>query len=152
MMVRIFSMGLLSLFLTCSMSKDVAEQFYPNRTIVPSRSIYDLAQVRIAAARLAKTYHNRTIQNTTMNIAQSKTHGNNLFFDRLKIIIGISSSVILLMSIIVIICIIGRYYHDKHPTITERAPEKRRWTTQYTRTMSDDRYFGRKDRNVRIDV
>ena len=152
MMIRIFSIGLFGIFWTCSMSKDLAEKFYPNRTIVPSRSIYDLVQLRLSAARLAKTYHNRTMQNTTVIIRQSKNLRRDLFFDHLKIIVGISSAVVLLMASIVIICILIRYYHDKHPTITERAPEKNRRTTQYTRVVQDNRNFSRKQRPPRTNV
>lgn len=131
------------------MAKNMPDRFYPNRTIVPSRSIYELAQLRIAAARLAKAYRNRTMENKTTIIPQSKAHqANAIFTEHLKVVIIISASVVLLMAIIVILCIMVRYYRDKHPRLTEMIPERKRILTQYTRGVPDKRIFTRKHRHL----
>lgn len=130
------------------MSKEMPDRFYPNRTMVPSRSIYELAQLRIAAARLAKVHRSRTIDNATIVTPQSKSRQpNELWIERLKIVIMISVSVVLLMTIIVVVCIIGRYYRAKHPTITDRVTERTHFKTQYDRSTPDHRHFGRKHRH-----
>ena len=148
MIIRFSSIVFLSLFLTCSMAKNMPDRFYPNRTMVPSRSIYDLAQLRIATARLAKAHRNRTIENKTTVISQSKTHqSNDVFNEHLKVVIVISVTVVLLMTTIVIVCIMVRYCQNKHPRLTERIPERTRILTHYTRAAPDKRNFLRKHRH-----
>jgi hypothetical protein len=153
-MVRLYIIFLLTLFFTYSIAKNI-DKYYPNRTNVPSRSIYDLVQLRLAADRLAKQHRNNTrlshkfSTNRTyasrMKMSYSKDHHNQILFERLKIMITISGIVLAFMITIVIICILIRCRQDKNPKPTERVEQKLR-TTQYYRVKSDKRNFARKER------
>lgn len=173
-MFHSYNILLLSLCFTYSLSKDI-QKYYPNQTLVSSRSIYELVQIRRAAARFA-AYHNRTHRNNNTNninqldkkvlnnsihtsrikTADVKNNYHEFLFERLKIIIIISSIALGLLIIIVIICIVVRYYQDKYPVPTERAPQKiplnlprqTSRTYKFSQKNHDERNFSRKSRTL----
>jgi hypothetical protein len=141
------------------------DKYSPNRTIVPSRSIYDLVQIRRNAARLAKSHRNNyTNQSGNMVLKKNtyapkmqtlnpKTNLNQLKIERLKIVIAISSIAVVFMIILVIICIAARYYHDQNPVRTDRteplnSSKPKKSTTKYMQINQDTRNFSRKPRTL----
>jgi hypothetical protein len=168
-MFQFYNILLLSLFFTYSLSKDI-EKYYSNRTIASSRSIYELVQIRRAAARLA-AYLNRThrINNTNninrinnkflntntyaskIEISDFNTNPHEVLMERLKIVIIICIFSVGFMIIFVITCILARYCHgkDSRPTerIEQRKPQTYR-TTTYVYAKKDTRNFTRKSRTL----
>ncbi len=150
-MVRFYILLILCIFFTYTIAKNM-DNYYSNRTNVSSKSIYELVQMRIAAARLARRHRNNTQLIKNRNYAMkmkmssySKDDHNEILTERLKILVTISSTVLLLMIIIVIMCIVRRYYQDKNFKPTERAVEQNK-TTRYSQVKSDKRNFSRKKR------
>jgi hypothetical protein len=165
---------LLSLFFIYSISNDI-QKYYPNRTIVPSRSIYDLVQIRRAAARFA-AYRNRTHRNNNTNnfyqlankvlnkntyasrikTSHLKNNHHQFIIERLKIVIIISSMALGFMIIVVTLCIMARYCQDKNPTSTERveqrkplnSPRPTNRTAKSSQINYDTRNFSRKSRTL----
>ncbi len=129
------------------------DKFDSNQANSSTKSIYELVQARIAAARLARRYRNSTqfISNRAitpkMNMIYSKADHNEMLTNRVKIVVMISSIVLALMIISVIVCILKRYFQDKNFNPTERIPDQRR-PTQYSRVKPDNRNFARKQRTL----
>jgi len=163
---------LLSLCFIYSLSKDI-QRYYPNQTVVSSRSIYELAQLRRTAARFAAKLNrtHRTNSTNKINPLNKKVLNNNIYtpriktddvknihdeflYERLKIVIIISLIALLFSIIIVIICIVARYYQAKNPIPTERPPPKiplnspgRTYRTyKFSQINPDKRNFSRKRR------
>jgi len=158
MLLRFYKIFLLSLLLTYSIASDI-QKYYSNRTIASSRSIYDLVQMRRAAARWA-AYHNKThrIHNTNNDntyVPQSKiTNTNNnqnrFLIERLKIVIIFSSIPLVCMIVIVITYIGVTYIRSKNPIFTERVEQIN--GTRFSETIYDTRVFSRKTRTLPTDV
>jgi hypothetical protein len=161
-MFHYYTAFLLSLFFTYSISNDIYKH-HSNRSIVSSRSIYELVQIRRAAARLA-AYHNRTHQN---NIAKtnelyqidynpsdkyndnkhisinektgSKNTRNGYLDERFKLIISISIIVVGFVILIVVICVVMRYIQHKHPISSRTSGQSQPLNT--SRYISATRYY-----------
>ncbi len=152
MLFHFCNIFLLSLLLTYSIASDI-QKYYSNRTIASSRSIYDLVQMRRAAARLA-AYHNKThrIHNTNNDntyapqnkITNSNNNPNRFLIERLRIVIIFSSIQLVFMIVIVITCIGVRYIRNKNPIFTERVEEIN--GTRFSETIYDTRNLSRKTR------
>lgn len=136
------SLFLFSLLFICSASLDA------NRTMTSSRSIYEFAQLRRMAARLAananRTRGNSTQANTIDRLSdsdsfsrgdgispaskshkdQSKDIHRRFLVERLRIMIITSSVAVLVVIAIVISCISLRYMQTKHAKPTERAEQE----------------------------
>ncbi|CAF1008914.1 unnamed protein product [Rotaria sordida] len=158
------------------------KSFYPNRTIVSSRTIYNLVQIRRAGSRFA-AYRNRTHRNLTtnnfhlfennsldknndnINVYQNNTDDFKKLFsqylnERLKAMIIISSVALIFMVIVVTICIIGRYFRNKHSISTKgieqttplNPPKQTNRTKGFCQSDHDTRDFSRKPRKLPTDV
>lgn len=164
-MFHIYNIFLVISFIGYSLSNDI-QKYYPNRTVVSSRSIYDLVQVRRAAARFA-AYRNRThrynntnslyrLTNKILNknthvpareISDYKARHQEFVIKRLKIVIIISIISVTGMIIIVTFCIIARYYQDRNPKFIQRKPQKC-GNTKFSQINNDKRNFSRKPRSI----
>jgi hypothetical protein len=165
-MLHFYHILLLSLLFIYATSKDIQNR-YSNRTITSSRSIYELAQLRRSAARLA-AYYNKTHRKNNANtnllytntprskMGDSNDGGNRFLMGRLRTIIFVSSISLIFMIVIVIICIIRKYYQGKNPTLTERIEQTEPFNSQegtnrkiiYGEKIKDTRKFSRKSRTL----
>lgn len=137
-MLHFYSILVLLPFFICSQSIDIQNK-HLNRTIVPSRTIYDLVQIRRAGAKFA-ALRNRTHRNATTNdfrqlvlnavkvnndLGNTNEHDMKIFKksyhrildERLKLMIIIISVSVGLMIIIVIMCIVRKYYEGRIPML-----------------------------------
>ncbi|CAF0980744.1 unnamed protein product [Adineta ricciae] len=141
-----------------------------NRTIVSSRSIYDLVQARRVASRLA-AYHNRTHRKNHSNaylsnanfdyIYSRRSQANDLdnshqqfFSARFKIVTIFSAITLMSMIAIIITCIVTKYYRSKNPATVEQreALNQTSPTIVFSNPNYDRRIFTRKPRAMPTEV
>lgn len=168
-MFHMYNILFFILFLGYTFSNDI-EKYYPNREMVSSRSIYELVQVRRAAARFAALRNRTHRYNNTSNlyriankflnknthipareITDYKTSHQQFVLERLKIVIIISCIAVFFMIILVLSCILIRYYRDKNPEPTQRQQSKQKRTyqaTKFSQVKNDKRNFSRKPRTL----
>ncbi|CAF0936622.1 unnamed protein product [Adineta ricciae] len=169
-MLHIRSIFALNLLIICVNCKDKIPTLNVNRTIVSSRSIYDLVQARRVASRLA-AYHNRTHRKNHPNayfsnanidyIYSQRSQTNDLnsshqqfFSARFKIVIIFSAITLISMIAIIITCIVTKYYRSKNPaTVEQREPlNQTRRTIVFSNPNYDQRIFTRKPRAMPTEV
>ena len=169
-MSHIRSIFALSLLIICVNCKDKIPTLNVNRTIVSSRSIYDLVQARRVASRLA-AYYNRTHRKNHSNaylsnanfdyIYSRRSQTNNLdnshqqfFSARFKIVTIFSAITLISMIAIIIICIVTKYYRSMTPsTVEQRQPlNQTSRTIVFSNPNYDRRTFIRKPRAMPSDV
>ncbi|UJR28365.1 hypothetical protein I4U23_009608 [Adineta vaga] len=171
-MLHNYSLVFLCLFFAYTNCNDM-QKSDTNRTIVPSRSIYDLVQIRRAASRLT-AYYNKTHRKNHPDLYSTDTDFDNMqlpksqtndlenirqrfLIERLQIIIIFTTIALISMIVIVISCIVARYYQGKNPISTETIQQGKSLNPSkqaiiFSQTTNDTRIFTRKSRTLPANV